>query len=138
MNIETWCARPLRREGFSLIELLIVVVVIGILAAIAIPRFQQARNKAFQATLVSDLKHVVTAQELYWARNETYSTDILSLGITVSPEVSVTFADVSNTSWGASATHTAMPGDLCAVFSGGSDATPIDPAEVADRISCTF
>ena len=127
-----------RRDGFTLIELLIVVVVIGVLASVAIPRFQKARGQSFRAALVSDLKNVVTAQEIYWASSQSYASDVEALNIPLSPGVSVTFSNVSLTSWGASAEHSGVSGERCAVFSGGSDATPVAPADVPDRITCTF
>ena len=51
------------RKGFTLIELLIVVVIIGILAAIAIPKFASTKEKAYLASMKSDLRNLATAQE---------------------------------------------------------------------------
>jgi len=57
------------RKGFTLIELLIVVVIIGILAAIAIPKFASTKEKAYLASMKSDLRNGATAQEGYFADN---------------------------------------------------------------------
>ncbi len=51
------------KKGFTLIELLIVVVIIGILAAIAIPKFANTKEKAYVASMKSDLRNMATAQE---------------------------------------------------------------------------
>jgi type IV pilus assembly protein PilA len=64
------------RKGFTLIELLIVVVIIGILAAIAIPKFANTKQKATVATMKSDLKNLVAAQEAFFSDNQDYAGSI--------------------------------------------------------------
>src|SRR5437868_12268312 len=64
------------RKGFTLIELLIVVVIIGILAAIAIPKFANTKEKAVLASMKSDLRNLVTAEEGYFSDNQTYAPAI--------------------------------------------------------------
>ncbi len=59
-------------KGFTLIELLIVVAIIAILAAIAIPQFSAYRQKAYNSSAVSDLRNTKTALEAYYADNQTY------------------------------------------------------------------
>jgi len=54
-----------RRSGFTLIELLVVIAIIAILAAILFPVFAQAREKARQATCISNLKQLGTAAMMY-------------------------------------------------------------------------
>ena len=53
------------RKGFTLIELMIVVVIIGILAALAIPRFMQATVKAKQSEAKGILKQIYTMERTY-------------------------------------------------------------------------
>jgi prepilin-type N-terminal cleavage/methylation domain-containing protein len=57
------CSR--RARGFTLIEILIVVVVIGILAGLAIPRFSRAKEKALVAAMIADLHAAGYYEELY-------------------------------------------------------------------------
>jgi len=62
------------RKGFTLIELLIVVVIIGILAAIAIPKFAATKDKAKLASVKTDIRNFMTAQEGYFSDFSTYGT----------------------------------------------------------------
>jgi len=54
-----------KRKGFTLVELLVVIAVIAVLAAILLPVFAQAREKARQTTCLSNLKQIGTALFLY-------------------------------------------------------------------------
>ena len=60
------------REGFTLIEMLIVVVVIGSLVAIVAPKFAGTRQRALDATVVSDLRRAAAQSEGYFSIYMTY------------------------------------------------------------------
>ena len=60
------------QKGFTLVELMIVVAIIGILAAIAIPQFAAYRQRAFNSAAQSDLKNFKTAMETDFADNQAY------------------------------------------------------------------
>jgi type II secretion system protein G len=62
------------RKGFTLIELLVVVVIIGLLASIAIPKFAATKDKAKLASVRTDLRNVMTAQEAYFADKNAFGT----------------------------------------------------------------
>jgi prepilin-type N-terminal cleavage/methylation domain-containing protein len=64
----------MNRKGFTLIELLIVVVIIGILAAIAIPKFATTKDKAKLASIKTDIRNYMTAEEAYFSDNSFYGT----------------------------------------------------------------
>lgn len=95
-----------KRKGFTLIELMIVVAIIGILAAIAIPQFASYRQRAQDSAAQSALKNLATAQEDYYVQNETYAQALGSLS-TYTPDTNVSLNLTSGdaTSWAATASH---------------------------------
>ena len=115
------------KKGFTLIELLIVVVIIGILAAIAIPKFANTKEKAYVASMKSDLRNLVTAQEAYFAdHNSAYAPSIGAMGTAYYPTtgVTVTMGTVTQTGWDASATHTSTT-RTCSIAVGGTTTSRI-------------
>ena len=67
------------QKGFTLIELMIVIAIIGILAAIAIPQFSAYRKRSYNSAAQSDLRNAATAQEAYYVDEETYTGTIGNL-----------------------------------------------------------
>lgn len=125
----------LNRKGFTLIELLIVVVIIGILAAIAIPKFANTKEKAYVASMKSDLRNLITAEEGYFADNTTYTTDKTAVGASESAGVTVTITAASGTGWAATASHTATS-TTCAI-AGGDGTNAIDATAAEGEPKCT-
>ena len=110
------------KKGFTLIELLIVVVIIGILAAIAIPKFANTKEKAYIASMKSDLRNLITAQEAYFSDNSSnYASSTGSLGTAYksSSGVTVTLGTVTNTGWTATSSHTSTA-KTCSIAVGGT------------------
>ena len=111
------------KKGFTLIELLIVVVIIGILAAIAIPKFANTKEKAYIASMKSDLRNLVTAQEAYFSdNNSTYAASTTAMGTNyqASSGVTVTINSSTNTGWTASASQMSTTKTCTLSLGGGS------------------
>jgi len=79
-------------KGFTLIELMIVVAIIGILAAIAIPQFSSYRERAFNSAAESDMRNIMNGEEAYFADAEVY-VDVTA--ITSSTGVQNTFGSLT-------------------------------------------
>lgn len=77
-----WINERLRKDdrGFTLIELMVVVLIIAILIAIAIPTFLGARRRAQNRQAQSNLRNGLTAEKTYYADAQGYTTDTTALG----------------------------------------------------------
>lgn len=113
---------PSARKGFTLIELLIVVVIIGILAAIAIPKFSNTKEKAYVASMKSDLRNLSTAEETYFADYQAYTTTLSSAQFNSTNGVTVTIGTATATSWAATASHGSTT-KTCQISYGNNSAT---------------
>ena len=84
------------KKGFTLIEILVCMVVIGVLATVAVPRYSASKNKAVVAVMIADLRSAAMYEEQYAADNHgqyfsgTATPDAPLNGFTPSPNVSVT------------------------------------------------
>ena len=94
-----------RMRGITLLELMIVVVVIGILAAVAYPNYREFAARAKRNEAKAALLKIATNQERFYLQNNTYTTDMRQLGFPVadnyvtdseSYNVRVTAANASN------------------------------------------
>ena len=113
------------REGFTLIELLIVVVIIGILAAIAIPKFANTKEKAYLASMKSDLRNLVTAEEAYFADSVKYSSTIGAGGVIFTQSTGNTAPTITTTADGWTANiKNANTTKTCSIYIGSTSLAP--------------
>jgi prepilin-type N-terminal cleavage/methylation domain-containing protein len=122
-----------RADAFTLIELLIVVVIIGLLATIAIPKFGFTKEKAYLAQMKTDLRNLATQQEAYLYDNSLYTTSFPATVFAVSAGVTGLAITLDGTGWQATVGHTYTP-KTCAIF---VNATPVSPAVDDGVAACT-
>lgn len=67
-------------RGFTFIELLVVIVIIGVLAAIVVPNFLTAKTKSFDGAAKSDLRNMIVAQENYFSDTQAYVDIAIAAG----------------------------------------------------------
>jgi len=105
-----------RRTGFTIIELLIVVLIIGILASVAITKFGDSKRRAYVTAMKSDLRGLATVAESRFATDNSYADLVAPQG-----SAGVTLAFVGTTSgWSATATHAGVPGVECTMAAGSA------------------
>jgi type IV pilus assembly protein PilE len=71
-------------KGFSLLELMIVVAIIGILGAIVYPSYQDSVREAKRSEAIAELQKLIAAQERYFLNNREYANNLTLLGLTES------------------------------------------------------
>jgi type IV pilus assembly protein PilA len=113
--------RNRNNKGFTLIELMIVVVIIGILAALAIPRFMRSTTKSKQSEAKQLLKQIYTMQHAYRQEFNSYACN----GVTASAAAPATFA-VIGVDIGATARYTFVMTAGVNTFSCVATATNLD------------
>lgn len=76
-----------KQQGFSLLELMVTVAIVGILVGIVYPSYVDGLTRSRRAEAMSQIIRVANLQEQYFADNRTYATDMIKLGLAADPYI---------------------------------------------------
>lgn len=105
-------------QGFSLIELMVVVAIIGILSVVGVPKYQLFKAKAVVAEANSSLAEIFTVQQAYFMDKDDYATSVAAAGFVASAGAKYTYTTTGGATFTATATYPAKKLASCSSASG--------------------
>jgi prepilin-type N-terminal cleavage/methylation domain-containing protein len=130
---------PTGEGGFTIIELIVVIVIIGILSSAGMVGIRRTRAQAFAAVMKSDLRSISIAQEAYYqvqsanGKVDAYAPTMADLAIVLSNGTTVEIRGDAD-GWAARTKHPGAVGRRCALFQGS--AAPYAPATNVGQMTC--
>jgi type IV pilus assembly protein PilA len=124
------------RRGFTLIELLMGMVIVGLLAAIAVPRWSRARERSIVTAMRSDIRNLAVLEESYFYDFSVYTDNLTVLGtrgFVLSPGVQMQIPEATSAGWSVSVSHPTTLQE-CHLYVGG--VAPVGTATEDGRIDC--
>ena len=119
--------------GWTLVELLIVLVIMALLATILIPRLSSTRDKALVAMMETDLRNLLAQEEIWKLDSGAYTTSLPPAVWSPSTGVSTPAITLTGDGWTASVSHVSSL-RKCTIFVGS---TSLPPASKEGVPTCT-
>lgn len=124
------------RSGFTLVELLMGMAIVGLLAALAIPRWSRMTERSLIAAMRAEIRNLAVLEESHFYDLAVYTDDLTLLGnrgFVATPGVQLQIREATNSGWSVSASH-ANTAQECHLFVGS--AAPVGSATEDGRVDC--
>jgi len=122
-------------RGFTIVEIITALALLAVLTVIAWGKFNTSFDKALRATMISDLRNLAAAQEIYYREHQTYTDDLSLLTITPSAKSRITISEAARTGWAAWA-EIERTTERCELHVGSTASSPLGLTEDPERIVC--
>lgn len=113
-------------QGFSLIELMVVVAIIGILSVVGVPKYQMFKAKAIVAEAKSSLTDIYTVQQAYFMDKDTYATTVTAAGFTPATTAKYIYETTGGDAFTTTATYKTPLQKLASCSSAPSDVRTVN------------
>ncbi len=125
------------RYGFTFVEIMTALALLAVLAVIAWGRFSKSYDKALRATMISDLRNLATAQEIYYREHLDYADNVTQVeeSMNPSPKSKITITDSHPRGWAGYA-EIDRTDEKCELYIGRDVSAPLGLASTSERIAC--
>ena len=119
-------------RGFTLIEVLVIVVLIGVLAGIAIAQYASYRARGFDSKVAAVVRGIATSEEAYYAENTVYTASLASLDTMAADDVAIAISVGNSGNLGTSFRVVGSHPGATRTFTWISDPGPGEPNLIED------
>ncbi len=123
------------KQGFTFVEIMTALALLAVLIVIAWGKFNTSYEKALRATMVSDLRNLATAQELYYRIHLYYANDVSLVDIDPSPKSDIHITEAHNLGW-AGWNEIERVTEKCELYIGKSVTPALGLATTSEKIFC--
>lgn len=123
------------KQGFTFVEVMTALALLAVLVVIAWGKFNQSYERALRATLMSDIRNLATAQELYYRLHLYYANDISLVDIDPSPKSTIHITEAHNLGW-SGWNEIERTTEKCELYVGKNVTSSLGLANTSEKIFC--